>query len=122
MRFISWNCRGLRRLATVRALIKEFDPIGIFLIETKCADEVVRQIMQSIGFSFFISAPPQGCKGGLVFCWRPNLQMEVLLCSPNIIHLLCHTGNDTPSFFCSLVYGPTRWGRKGIFLGGYAAT
>lgn len=41
--------------------------------------------------------------------------MEVLLYSSNNIHLLCYTGDESPSFFCSLVYGSTRWGEKEYF-------
>lgn len=41
--------------------------------------------------------------------------MEVILRSYHIIHLLCHAGSELPPFFCSLVYGLTRWREKEYF-------
>lgn len=83
----------------MRALIKQFDSVGMFLIETKCDDATVGKIMRSIGFSHFLSVSAQGYKGGLGFCWLPNLKMKILLCSHNIIHLLSSMGDDHPPFF-----------------------
>lgn len=118
MKIIPWNCRGLHRPAAgraLKALIREFDPVGIFLIETKCADEIVAKVMKYLGFTFFFSVSPLGSKGGLAFCWRPNLKFDVLLLSHHIFHLLVHPENEVPSFLCSLVYGPSLWKDKGNF-------
>lgn len=58
-----WNCRELGKPSVARALweiIKETDPVGIFLMETKVKDEVVYCVMKKIGFSFFLSIPLMG--------------------------------------------------------------
>lgn len=48
--------------------MREVDPWGIFLMETKINDVWLGLIIRSLGFSLFLSVPPIGCKGGLAFC------------------------------------------------------
>ncbi|KAB1213093.1 hypothetical protein CJ030_MR5G015919 [Morella rubra] len=118
MSLLMWNCRGLGRPSAARALreiIKETDPIGIFLMEIKVKDGVVYCVMKKIGFSFFLSIPPVGLRVGLLFCWRPELQFSVLWNSTNILHLQINLGSDYSDFLCSLIYGPPLWRDKEQF-------
>lgn len=76
MSLIAWNCQGLRRPTasrSMRTLVREVDPWGIFLMDTKINYNKLGLILRSLGFFLFISTPPVGCKGGLAFCWRPGL-------------------------------------------------
>lgn len=50
-----------------------------------------------------------------MFCWRPELKFDILWKSRNLLHLLINPGAKSPSFLCSLVYGPTTWRQKGEF-------
>lgn len=56
--------------------MRAVDPMGVFLMETKVSNGVVEKVVRKVGFSFFISVPPVGNKGGLVFMWRPELEFE----------------------------------------------
>lgn len=75
-------------------------PIGIFL-----SDDVVKRVMKQIGFSFFITVPPIGLRGGLVFCWRQDFNFSIVWKPSNILHLKVILGGEWPNFSCSLVYG-----------------
>lgn len=66
--------------------MREVDPMGIFIMETKIKDDRLSLIFRRLGFVHFISVPPVGCKGGIAF--------RVL---------------------CSLVHGPAYWKDKGEF-------
>lgn len=72
--------------------------------------------MRRLGFSYFLSFPPVGCKGGLTFCWRPGLCFEIVFLSGSIFHLLMKPGGDKIDFWCSMVYGPPLWRHKEAFL------
>lgn len=118
MRLISWNCRGLGRSAAARALrflVREVNPMGIFLIETKISDDRVQSVFRRLGFSFFVSFPPVRCKGGLAFCWRPGLVFDILMFSSSILHLLIQPGGGRVDFLCSFVYEPPLWRHKETF-------
>lgn len=86
--------------------MREVDPWGIFLMETKINDERLGLVIRSLGFSLVLSVPPIGCKGGLAFYWRPGLSFDVLKLSGSYIHLLVHPGNNHSDFLCTFVHAP----------------
>lgn len=38
----------------LRAIIRDVEPIAIFLIESKVVDEIVSRVMKAVSFSFFL--------------------------------------------------------------------
>lgn len=96
-------------------MVRVVDPIGIFLIETKVSTTIVDHVMRRVGFLYYEAVPPEGCKGGLVFCWRPELRYNVVWKSRNVLHLLIKPGSDYQDFLCSLVYESTLWHHKEVF-------
>lgn len=91
------------------------DQVGLFLIETKVADVVVKKVMRKVDFKFFVVVSLSGRKGGLVFCWRLELQFDFVRKSSNIFHPLIKPENEYQDFFCSLVYRQTLWHQKEAF-------
>ena len=54
MSALSWNCRGLGNLRTIRALqevIASEDPILVFLMETKLSKEEMTKKKITLGFT-----------------------------------------------------------------------
>lgn len=92
--------------------MKTIDPSDIFLMETMIDSASVSRVLQKIEFSYFISMPPLGRRGGLIFCWRLNFCFKVLGQSQHFFHLEMVLGEDDPSFLCFLVYGPAVWKEK----------
>ena len=69
MIFLSWNCCGLARAATkraLRALIRDIGPDVVFLSETKIPIDRVRKFLVSLGFYNLDFVNPKGKKGGLI--------------------------------------------------------
>lgn len=60
-------------------MVRDIDPMGIFLVKTKVAEAIVASVIRSIGFSFFILVPSIRRSGGLAFCWCPDLNFDVIL-------------------------------------------
>lgn len=84
-------------------------------METKIQDEHLESIVCRLDFSYFVLVLPVGCKGGLVFCWRPGLQFEILSLSSSIFHFLICPCAGKQNFLCSFVYGPPYWRHKEEF-------
>lgn len=86
-------CRALKEMVRV------VDTVSVFLIETNVADVVVAKVMHKVGFTFFEVVSPFGRKGGLAFCWKPELQLDFVWKSCNIFYLLIKPGNEYQHFF-----------------------
>lgn len=99
----------------LKTMVRVIDPVCVFLIETKVADDIVHKVAKKIGFTFFISVPPIGNKGGLLFFWRLGLNFDIIWMHDHIIHLLIQPGEDLQNFFLSLAYGPSVWTQKEWF-------
>ena len=68
MKTLSWNCRGICKAATVRALkaqIKGTSPDVIFLFETKASSSRMKYVMNSIKFTNMYAVEAKGTAGGI---------------------------------------------------------
>jgi exonuclease III len=80
MRILSWNCRGLRNLWTVRylcLLVKEKCPIMIFLMETKLQRERMEIIRCKLGFKNLFMVDYVGKGGGLALLWGEEAMVNI---------------------------------------------
>lgn len=84
-------------------------------METKVSDSIVEKVARKVGFSFFVTVPPRGIKGGLAFLWRPELDFNVIWKSEHLIHLLIKSRGDVRDFFYTLAYRPIVWFKKEVF-------
>lgn len=118
MKLMAWNCHGLARPAAARALrnmVRDLDPMGIFLIEKQIDDVTATSILHYVGFSFVLAIPSTDRSGGLAFCWRLEPLFAVLFTSQNIMHFLVRPGSVIGDFLCFFVYGPALWRQKEEF-------
>lgn len=56
--------------------MREVDPMGIFLIETKVCDVLLHSILRRIGFLFFIFVLAVGLRGGLAFLLEARVEVQ----------------------------------------------
>ena len=80
MSALSWNCRGLGNLQTVRSLqevIASKDPILVFLMETKLSKEEMTKKKYTLGFIEGLIVASNGSKGGLALLWKKEIMVDV---------------------------------------------
>ena len=85
MSALSWNCRGLGNLRTVRALqevIASEDPILVFLMETKLSKEEMTKKKYTLGFTEGLVVGSNGSKGGLALLWRKEVRVDIQAFGP----------------------------------------
>ena len=80
MSLLSWNCRGLGNLRTVKALkkaVNKEEPNIIFLMETKSNREWMEQVKDQCKMKHGLIVPSDGSKGGLAMLWKEGIKVEV---------------------------------------------
>lgn len=91
MNLLSWNCRGLGNLRTVRILgdlIKSLNPTFVFLSETLVDNSVIAELCSKFGFAGYFAVDRVGRGGGLAIFWKHNTECRVVTHSSN--HLDVH--------------------------------
>lgn len=83
------------------------------LSETKVTN--VKDPLQRAGFFHFVDNPPTGHLGGLVFAWKPGVDVELVSINQFYINLLVYSDPPNRPWLISCVYGPTRWHLKSVF-------
>jgi exonuclease III len=69
MKILSWNCKGISHLATIRGLqafIKANSSDVLFLSKTKLSPSLVSHILNHLGFFLMTHVAPSSTCGGLV--------------------------------------------------------
>jgi exonuclease III len=80
MNIISWNCRGLGNLRTVRELhrmVKQKKPILVFLMETKLRHDRMEAIRRKLEFPNMLDVDCIGKSGGLALLWNEEVKLEI---------------------------------------------
>lgn len=115
MSYISWNCRGLGKPRTVRALgdmLRDQKPIFLFLIETISVASKIEELRIKFGFDYCFSVDRVGRSGGLAVLWKRIAQCQVDSYSSHHINMLFMNGS-TVSWRLSCYYGyPERTRRR----------
>ncbi|XP_013601226.1 PREDICTED: uncharacterized protein LOC106308633 [Brassica oleracea var. oleracea] len=106
MTTLSWNCRGLRSILTVRRLeemCREHLPDFLFLLETKNSSDHIEGFRRSLGYDHIFLVNPVGLSGGLALFWRNSHEVEVLSSFDRIIDVRVKQRDLV--YFISFVYG-----------------
>lgn len=93
MLILSWNCRGLRNISTVRnlrAFLRACNPQFAFLTETLIGESDALQFYNTLGFDNFYYIPAIGRSGGSVILWNNDIEVEVLRADKNVFHCRIH--------------------------------
>jgi exonuclease III len=80
MNIISWNCRGLGNLRTVRELcriVKQKTPKMVFLMETKLRKEKMDIIRCKLGFISMFVVDSAEKSGGLALFWDDGIVVDI---------------------------------------------
>lgn len=70
MILVSWNCRRLSQSSvcrTIKALIGDYNPDCIYLMETKLNASLTTTIVHKLGFDLFFFLPPVGSRWSAIF-------------------------------------------------------
>ncbi|CAM8936361.1 unnamed protein product [Rhodiola kirilowii] len=104
MKLFSWNCRGMGRPRTVRALkdaIRAFSPRIVCLIETRKKEADGEWLRWKLGFRSGLSVGCRGQSGGLALLWD-DLEVSLWRLSRNHIDVVVKDQNE---FRLTLFYG-----------------
>jgi len=97
MSLISWNCRGLGNLRSVRDLchmVKEKRPNFVFLMETISTKHRMELLRVKMGFAGALVVNPVGRSGGLALMWKNDCNLEIYNYSRRHINAIIKTGDD----------------------------
>ncbi|CAM8940407.1 unnamed protein product [Rhodiola kirilowii] len=113
MRCVSWNCRGLGRPRTVRALkdaIRALSPQLVGLLETKKKVSEWESLKWKLGFRNRFPVSCTGRAGGLALLWDDSLDLHVVSFSQNHIDVIvkCQFDVRVTLFYGDPVLG-NRW-------------
>lgn len=103
MLIISWNCRGLGRLAakrSLKSLVRQHRPDCIFILETKLSKEQTLVTFERLGYSHCFISPARGRAGGIALGIREGLDFEPISISENIITVMFYSHPVTNPWMC----------------------
>lgn len=109
MIILSWNCCGLARSAAVcqlQAMVHLSNPDCLFLMETKVDVNSMTQLVSFLGFILSTCVPPVGLSGGLFFCWKQGVDIEVTSQNKSFINLLIFSNPLNQPWMLTALYGP----------------
>jgi len=88
MSCLSWNCRGLGNVATIkelRELAKDVAPSVVCVLETQVHKTRVEGLKQALGFDNSFAVSSSGRSGGLGIFWNNNIRVTLLPYSSTIL-------------------------------------
>ena len=75
----------------------------ICLLETKQRDEKIKDVAYELGYSNYVTVPPQGMSGGIAMLWKNSVSVSIISLSANLVDTQVEFNGI--SFYLSLVYG-----------------
>jgi len=109
LKVMSWNCRGLARAPTIRALrafIRTLRPDVLFLSETKVITSRFQHVLLRMGFSSLFEVPPAGTRGGLFLTWKHGITLDLYKLDQNHISCLVSSDGSNSQWLISCIYAP----------------
>ncbi|KAB1203084.1 hypothetical protein CJ030_MR8G005528 [Morella rubra] len=100
------------------ALLKRQFPRKYVLVDPDVDDSTEESPLQRAGFFHFVDFPPDGHRGGIVFAWKPGVNVELISTSPNFVNMLVYSDPPNTPWLVSCVYDPTRWHLRDDFWSG----
>ena len=88
MRILSWNCRGVGRALTIRAiktLARSEGPDVLFLSKTKINSPKVDRLKRSLGFADSFCLDYVGRAGDLALFWKLGVDLEVIFANHFVV-------------------------------------
>eukprot|EP00253_Pinus_taeda_P009399 PITA_09399 len=121
MKFTSWNIRGLGSKRKKRMLVnrmKQAVPDIIFVQETKCSIQKLRQIHSKWLSRFeFLEVKAENTAGGTLTLWNPQkLGIIDAEASRNYLSMVIQPIRDINTYLVTNVYGPQRLDDKIRFI------
>ena len=108
MSLLSWNCRGLRNLRSVKTLekvVNKEEPIIVFLMETKSNRDWMNKVKDKCNMKQGLIVPSEGKSGGLALLWKEEIKVEVQLYSQSHVDALVDGGAGIGWWHFSGFYG-----------------
>lgn len=106
-----WNARGAAGKAFCRALNelrKNWRPVIVVLLETRCSGCNAQRVIKKMGFSHQIIEEANGMSGGIWILWNdPAINISILSQKPQFVHCLV-TGLGRVPWCFTAVYGSPR--------------
>jgi hypothetical protein len=118
MKILAWNCRGLARGPTIRALralIRSHRSDLLFLSETKVSCVRFQNSLFALGFSAWFDFPPYGLQWGLYMTWKTGVDVEPVRINKNCIFCLVFSDPSHSPWLLSGVYAPPTSQNRSIF-------
>jgi hypothetical protein len=118
MKILAWNCRGLARGPTIRALralIRNYRPDLLFLSETKVSSSHFQPSLFGLGFSAWLEVPLFGLQGGLYLAWKNGVDVEPVHLDRNCIACLVYSNPTHCPWLFSGIYAPHNSQSRDIF-------
>jgi hypothetical protein len=115
MSLISWNCRGLGNLWTVRDLyqmVKEKRPNFLFLIETKRSKIKMEVIRGQLGYAGMFVVDSVGKSGGIALLWREVEELEIQNYSRRHINAIVKNMTTGVQRKLTGFYGHPEWNKR----------
>ena len=121
MKFTSWNIRGLGSKRKQRLLsnrMKQVAPEVIFIQETKCYIQKIKQIHGKWLNRFeFLEVKVENTVGGILTLWNPQkIYMVDAEASINYLSMVIQLVGNKEVYLVTNVYGPKRLEGKLLFL------
>jgi exonuclease III len=115
MSIISWNCRGLGNLQTVRdlyQLVKEKRPNFLFLLETKRTKIKIEVIRSQLGYAGMFVVDPVGKNGCLALLWKEVKELEIQNYSRRHINAIVTDTTTGVQWKLTRFYGHPEWNKR----------
>lgn len=121
MKFTTWNIRGLgskRKQRMMNNRMKQAAPYIIFVQETKCSIQKLRQIHSKWFSRFeFLEVKAENTTGGILTLWNPQkIGIIDAEASRNYLSVVIQPVGDRDIYLVTNVYGPQRLDDKIRFI------